>query len=275
MFKSKFDSANSVGYSTLACPGWTLEQAAAEAGRLGYQGLELRLVDGALIRPDLPRAARERIRAVLRAAGLELMAVDSSIRLLGEQPEAEAGAELLAFLELAADLGAPLVRVFGGAAPEGTEAEAATARAAGILERAVPEAERLGVSVGLETHDAFSAVGAVAAVLARVPSVQVGMVWDLLHTHRMGDTPAAVVELLGGRVLDVHLKDARRAGIERWQLVPLGEGEVPVRECLAVLLDGGYAGPLVVEWEKHWHPEIEEPEVALPHEIRVLRGWLS
>ncbi len=130
--------------------------------------------------------------------------------------------------------------------------------------------------MALETHDAFSAAGAVAAVLAAVPSPRVGAVWDLLHTHRMGDPPARVWELLGSRLLDVHVKDARRAPDGAgWELVSLGTGEVPVRECISVLHRGGYAGPLVVEWEKRWHPEIAEPEVALPHEIRVLRGWLA
>jgi sugar phosphate isomerase/epimerase len=266
--------AGPLGCSTLACPGWTLEQAADLASRLGYQGLELRLLDGELIQPGLSPAARQRVRGVLRGAGLELIAVDTSIRLLGEHSETEAGTNLQAFLELAAELEAPLVRVFGGIAPGGWDAGAALARAARILERAVPEAERLNVAVGIETHDAFSAAEAVAAVLSRVSSSRVGAIWDLLHTHRMGDAPARVVELFGGRTLAVHVKDARRAGDDRWQLVPLGEGEVPVPECLAALRVGGYTCPLVVEWEKHWHPEIEGPDVALPHEIRVLRGWL-
>lgn len=264
--------AGLIGCSTLACPGWTLEKAAAEASRLGYQGLELRLLDGELLESNLSSAGRQRIRTVLRDAGLKLIGVDSSIRLLGERSEAEVGADLDAFMELASDLQAPLMRVFGGTAPAGTDPGAAMARATSILELAAPKAERLGLSVGLETHDAFSAAGPVAAVLSRVPSPRVGAIWDLLHTHRMGDTPARVVELLRGRVLDVHVKDARPSADGSWQLVPLGEGEVPVRECLEVLANSGYQGPLVVEWEKRWHPEIDDPEIALPHEIQVLAG---
>jgi hypothetical protein len=30
-----------------------------------------------------------------------------------------------------------------------------------------------------------------------------------------------------------------------------------------------------VEWEKRWHPEIEEPEVALPQYLDLLRAWLE
>jgi sugar phosphate isomerase/epimerase len=239
-----------------------LEHAAAEMRRLGCEGLELRLLDGELVPADLPTGARERVRSVLAGAGLRLVALDSSIRLADG-----ADADLAAYLRLAADLGAPLLRVFGG---EGGKATAAAA-----LRRAAAQAERLGVGIGLETHDAFSSARTVAAVLAEVPSRRVGAIWDVLHTHRMGESPAEVVGLLGDRVLDVHVKDARRAEDGGWPLVPLGEGDVPARECLAALAGAGYAGPVVVEWEKRWHPEIAEPEVALPHEIGVLRDWLD
>jgi fatty-acyl-CoA synthase len=55
----------------------------------------------------------------------------------------------------------------------------------------------------------------------------------------------------------------------------LGHGEVPVREMLEVLAVHGYSGPVSVEWEKRWHPEIEEPEVALPQHIALLRTWVD
>ena len=69
------------------------------------------------------------------------------------------------------------------------------------------------------------------------------------------------------------MKDARRLG-DDWELVPLGEGDVPVRESLAALRASGYAGWLTVEWEKRWHPELEEPEIALPRELETLKRFL-
>jgi sugar phosphate isomerase/epimerase len=56
--------------------------------------------------------------------------------------------------------------------------------------------------------------------------------------------------------------------------VLLGEGEVPVRDMLALLSDGGYQGWTSVEWEKRWHPEIAEPELALPQHLAVLGTWI-
>lgn len=265
-----------LAFSTLACPDWSLERAIEEARRWGYEGLELRLIDGQLIEPNLSSSDRESIGRVLRESDLGLVAADSSIRLVTDQLDVEVETELVSFLELAAGWSAPLVRVFGGNPPDGISNEDVVAKAVRILEQTALVAGRLGVKIGLETHDAFSAASTVARVMDRVPSPEVGVIWDVLHTHRMGETPQQVWDLVGPRILSVHVKDARQASDgEGWQLVLLGSGEVPVRACLDVLRRGGYEGWLVSEWEKRWHPEIEDPDVALPHEIAVLREWLA
>ena len=61
----------------------------------------------------------------------------------------------------------------------------------------------------------------------------------------------------------------------RSRYVLTGEGEVPVRETVRVLVEGGYKGYYCYEWEKKWHPELEEPEVAFPHYARTMTAYLS
>jgi sugar phosphate isomerase/epimerase len=102
-----------------------------------------------------------------------------------------------------------------------------------------------------------------------------GAVWDSHHPHRMGEPPADVHANLGRRILLAQVKDARRRGDGDWQLVLLGEGELPVRQMLRLLAAGGYLNWVSVEWEKRWHPEIEAPEVALPQYRRVLADWME
>jgi hypothetical protein len=94
----------------------------------------------------------------------------------------------------------------------------------------------------------------------------VGAVWDSHHPCRAGETAEQVYAAIGSRLCLAQVKDAARtgAGQDDWRLVLLGEGEVPVREMLQLLIRGGYDGWVSVEWEKKWHPEIEEPEKALP-----------
>jgi len=272
-------TARRIAFSTLAFPDATLARAVALGRSWGYAGVELRLIDGELIDPAMPAAERVAVRRTTSAAGLPIVAVDSSIRLTDDDP----GPELRQFLELASDWESPLVRVFGGALPDGDQPSAAAERqarlaaAARVLEAAAGVAERLGVAIGVETHDSFSAARVVAELLAMVESPSVGAVWDSHHPYRMGERPAEIYAALGSRLLLAQVKDARRAPerADGWQLVLLGDGEVPVREMLAVLAAGGYEGWISVEWEKRWHREIEEPEVALPHHLRLLDTWMN
>ena len=262
-----------LAFSTLACPDWSLTQVAEAARRDGYEGVELRLIDGEVIDPAISPGEEERVARTFREAGVTVVAVDSSVRVAAAEDPAAAAGELERFCELASAWASPLVRVFGGQWAPGRSRADAVAQARAVLEQVSPRAEQLGVRIGLETHDAFSAAAEAAELLDGLPAA-VGAIWDTHHPHRAGDPPERVLALLGERLLHVHVKDARRAG-EGWELVPLGEGEVPVRACLEALAAHGYGGWLSVEWEKKWHPEIAEPEVALPQHAAVLRGWLA
>ena len=267
-----------LAFTTLACPGWSLEQAVAAARQYGYEGLELRLLDGELVRSDLDIDTRRRVRELCTDSGLPIVCVDTSVKIA--QPDPAARAEQirdgLAFLELAAGWDAPLIRVFGGP-PEGTDPT--TARDAAI-ECLAPLAERgraLGVAVALETHDAFSGSAIVADVLATAPAEGAGALWDTLHPFRVGDTLDQTIANMRDRLLHVHIKDGRRPadGGPNWDLTLLGEGDVPIRDILAALRALGYDGWLSVEWEKKWHPELAEPELALPQHATLLREYLA
>jgi sugar phosphate isomerase/epimerase len=263
-----------IAFSTLAFPDATLAEATALGRSWGYAGVELRLIDGKLIDSSMSAAERVQVKQTIAAAGLPIVSADSSIILTAE----EAGPELRQFLELANDWDSPLIRVYGGPLAEEPRARRTQMEAAArVLQEAIPLAERLGVAIAVETHDSFSSSSVVAELLAMVQSKWVGALWDTHHPHRMGERPAEVYEHIGPRVLHVQVKDARRSGVHKggWQLVPLGEGEVPVREIISLLAAGGYGGSVSVEWEKYWHPEIEEPEIALPQHLKVLQEWVK
>lgn len=270
-----------LAYSTLACPGWSLERAAEAAAAYGYAALELRLLDGALIPADLPPDARRRVRDSLRQHGLGLVAIGASTRFALPDPAERFAnaAELRRFLQLAHELGAPMVRTFGGQPPAGVGEAQAAAWVAESLEPLLADAEALGVKIALETHDAFARGAAAAAVLDRLPHPQLGAIWDVLHPLRHGEPPAATWAALGPRLLHVHMKDGRpdpaAARPEDWALTLLGEGAVPGRAIMGLLRDGGYHGHLCAEWEKRWHPQLAEPEVALPQHAAVLRSWME
>ena len=262
-----------IAFSTLAFPDADLATAVSLGRSWGYAGVELRLIDGELIDPAMPAGSRARVKRTLAAAGLPAVAVDSSIRLTGE----DSGPELRQFLELASDWEAPLVRVFGGALPgDGPGRRAGLEAAARVLEEAAPAAERLGVTIGVETHDAFSASAVVAELLALVDSAAVGAVWTAITR-----TGWASGRPMSGQSRPAHSarpgqgRPARRRPGRWLAAVLLGDGEVPVRDMLALLSAGGYQGWVSVEWEKRWQAEIAAPEVALPQHLAMLRGWVE
>jgi len=263
-----------IAFSTLAFTDRNLDEAISLGSTLGYDGVELRVIDGKLFDSSLSAADRTRVKQSTSAAGLPIVAVGSSVVLTSEDP----GAELHRMLELTNEWESPFMRVYGGQLSEDPDIRRKQMESgAKVVQEAISVAERLGVVMLIETHDGFSASSVAAELLAKVESKSFGAIWDSLHPHRMAETPAQVYKNIGDRTYHVHIKDGRRSAAHKggWQLVPLGEGEVPVQEVLNQLVAGGYTGYLTVEWEKYWHPEIEAAEVALPHELKVLKGYVA
>jgi len=221
----------------------------------------------------MPAAERERVRRTFARAGLPIVAVDSSVR-VGATPDVKAALdELGPFLALASEWESPIVRVFGGEWDAGRTRDQAIEQARSVLGESAAMAQTLGVSIALETHDRFSSAVLVAEVLADLPPAAAAL-WDVGYPYRVGEGPDEVLALLSARIAHVHIKDCRRKPASSdWQLTLLGEGEVPVEACIDALREAAYSGWLSVEWEKRWHPELAEPEVALPQFAEILTAW--
>jgi len=124
-----------IAYSTLACPGRRLEETLELGVQAGYEGVELRLIDGELIDPGMSAQDRARVADACAKAGLPIAAVDSSIRVAAPADPHDVLAQISAFLDLAAEWGAPTVRVFGGELPDSVTArQERLASAADVLQ---------------------------------------------------------------------------------------------------------------------------------------------
>ena len=167
----------------------------------------------------------------------------------------------------------PVIRYFAARTPPELDLERSIQAVGEMLAQLSDHATAAGIKIGVETHDEFASSTTVARALALAPSPAVGGIWDLFHTARMGETPAQALDTLGDRVLNVHLKDGRRAA-DGWQLLLLGEGEIPVKDALRLLKERGYDDFISVEWEKKWHPELAAPEVAFPQHLAVLQDFV-
>ena len=117
-----------LSFSTLGCPSWSLARILDAAGREGYDGVELRFVEGddALWEsPELTGSGLRETLARLRDAGLGISCVDTRSFFHHTDPEARARAkdEAARSLDLAARLGARGIRVFGDRVQPGADRE--------------------------------------------------------------------------------------------------------------------------------------------------------
>jgi sugar phosphate isomerase/epimerase len=269
-----------LGFSTLGCPIWTTEEIIEGARRYGFDGVELRMVRGQVDLRALPELAPGRIDATregFRSAGVEVFCVDTSLR-LGWLAGARRAAQLdeaQAMLELARGLHAPSIRVFGGDLDGRDPTAADLPRLYEQLVTLADLGQQAGVKVLLETHDTFSTGGAVAALLESGAGVPVGVLWDVLHSYRHRETFAETLEAVGDHIDLVHLKDAGTFSPDGFDLKLIGEGSLPIPEAVRLLQARGYDGYLSFEWEKGWHPDLAEPEVAFPHYVKVMQRMLQ
>ena len=179
-----------IAFSSLACPGWTVEQIADAAGRYGYDAIEWRLADGELLGPRTPDTVWQRIAT----CGLPAVCLDTSAVFVTDDDtrRAKAIAIATAMGDRAQQIGAPAIRVFGGAIPETATRDdllGPTGSALAAACASMPE----GVACLVETHDAWSTGAEMAALLGLADGA--GVLWDVAHTVRAGESPRQTLEL--------------------------------------------------------------------------------
>jgi sugar phosphate isomerase/epimerase len=261
------ESPYPLAFSTLGIPGRPLAEALELAAAHGYAGLELRCHDEEPVHTGLDRTARAAVARAFTQAGIAPLTVASYVRVAAPGDDADIDSALREHVELAADIGAPFVRVFPGARddPPAVGDERAVRRLAAIA----PFAANLGVRVLLETHDSHGSALAASRVLSHVDPRGTGVIWDTMHTHLAGDTPDEAVRLLAPHLGYVQVKDI--AGPDDRTPLALGAGSLPLEEALRALTAVGYRGWLAWEYEARWFPAA----APLPPQLAAGRAWLA
>jgi sugar phosphate isomerase/epimerase len=266
-----------LAFSTLGCPNWELPQITKAAQQLGFDAVELRAIGGSL---DLLNRAEFSVdeiantRRYLDQEGLKICCVDTSCSFhsLNAQERSDQVDVAIAHAHLAAELGAPLIRVFPDKIQPGANREQTRDYIVESLQqiaRRVPKE----VCVALETHGDFARTEATAEIVSLADHPNVKLIWDVANSLAAGDSIAHGARTVQPHLVHIHLRDARPVPeSEYWRPVLAGFGNVSFAETLAVIQKSQYDGYVSFEWEKFWHPEIEEPEVALPNFINAVRN---
>jgi sugar phosphate isomerase/epimerase len=226
-------------------------------------------------RPEFQPARVAQTKRELAARGLTVACLGASVN-LHEQDTAKLGtamAETRRFIDVASAIGAPYVRVFGDRYVQGMSREAVHEYIARGLRELGDYARPRGVTVLIESHGQFVTSPALVDLMQRADSPAVGILWDAHHTFVAKESTETSVAQLGRWIRHTHLKDSVPAGDGR-KYVLTGRGEVPVKQQIETLARTGYKGFYSLEWEKRWHPEIEEPEVAFADFATVASGYL-
>lgn len=149
---------------------------------------------------------------------------------------------------LAADLGAPrLVTVPGRVNPL---LPCPPERSRAILQETIgallPLARELGIKLAIENvpFAALPHCRDICRFLDDMNDPALCACYDVANAHFAGESPAAGVALLNGRVELVHCSDTTR---NAWRHDPVGAGNVPFDLLMDALQAHGYDGPLLLE----------------------------
>lgn len=270
-----------IGFSTLGCPRWPWTKILEQASTLGYAGIELRGIEGEMDLPKRPEFSALRLadtRKELAAHDLVVTDLGASAH-LHERPSKAREQQMddaRRFIDLAHNLGARYIRVFPNGYLPDEPHEVTLARIGETLAELGQFAKGSGVGVLMESHGDLTDSASLAAVMRVAEQApETGLVWDTHHTVVMGkEAPDTTWTAIGKWVHHTHIKDSVPDGADR-HYVLLGQGTVNVKAIVQTLARGGYRGLYNLEWEKVWHPDIDEPEVAFPQYADTMRAWLD
>ncbi|MES1218831.1 MAG: sugar phosphate isomerase/epimerase family protein [Bacteroidota bacterium] len=258
-----------LSFSTLGCPDWDFQKIINFAAANDYKGIELR---GILRELDLPKCKEfnsvQNISTTLsqmKEKGLVFVDLGSSATL--HFPDGAERKKNLndgkRFIDLAQQINCPNVRVYPNNFPKDQDKNATIEFIVKGLVELGDYAKAGKINVLMETHGDAVRIDDIEKIMQSANHPQVGLVWDLSNMWVVTkEAPADMYRKLKKYIHHAHIKDAKLVD-GKPQYTLLGQGEVPIFEGIDLLSKGGYKGYYSFEWEKLWHPELMEPEIAL------------
>lgn len=266
-----------LAFSTLGCPDWTFQQITSFAVQHGYNGIEVRGIQRQMDLTKCPEFSTEESRkaivALMKEKGLQFVGLGSSANLhFAKGAERDKNlAEARNFIDLAQQINCPYIRVFPNKFPKEQEKNTTLDLIiTGLLELG-DYAKGKNVAVLMETHGDVVKIEDLEKIMRSATHPNVGLVWDISNMWTVTkEPPVEAYQKLKKYIRHTHIKDAKLAD-DKLQYKLLGQGDVPIFEAIDVLAKGRYQGYYSFEWEKMWHPEIAEPEIAIADYSKVMK----
>ncbi len=263
-----------LAFSTLGCPEWSFSDILSSACDLGYDGVEIRGVGKELYAPNITEFLPENLtktKASLERLKLEIPCLTSACEL--QKPGEEVYFECKAYIDCAASLSIPYVRILGDTdpAPSALVDAKRVKKTAALL---AAYAEKHNVTLLLESNGYFADTARLADVIESVGSGALAALWDINHPFRFfGETPKTTVDNIGKYIRHVHIKDSiEQDAAVKYKM--MGQGTLPVSESVDRLHALGYDGYFSLEWVRRWQPTLEEPGIAFALFVEYMRTLL-
>jgi sugar phosphate isomerase/epimerase len=244
---------------TLSYRQESLERALEGIARGGFPGVELSCVCGYCehIQPEnMTPADTDALGTLVEKSGLRIASIaghiDFECPLLGKGPEiaAQGFAKLRARIDVASQLGVPVVNTGVGVAADGEDMDAFYSELRTLLDFAADK----NVKIGVESHAGVSETAAASVAFCKaVGHPALGINHDAGNVlYYAGQDPVAdlegVLDDAGTWLVHVHIKD-HRGGKGNWDFPPLGEGDLDLAGVAALYRKLGFPGPYSLEIE--------------------------
>ncbi len=260
-----------LSFSTLGCPDWSFDKIIEVAVQNGYKGIEIRGLQRQLDLPLCPEFKNgEAIKLTnqkIKDNNLQIVDLGSSANLhfADKKKRQENLDHAKRFIELSEKIHCPFVRVFPNDLPKDQDRNKTIDLIITALIELGEFAKGSKIKILLESHGEVIYTDILLKIMQATENHNVGLVWDILNMWSVTkESPTLVYNSLKKYILHTHIKDGIFSG-EKEKYTLLGEGEAPLKEAISVLQKGGYKGFYSFEWEKFWHPDITDPEIAIPH----------
>ncbi|MEO7393625.1 MAG: sugar phosphate isomerase/epimerase family protein [Chitinophagaceae bacterium] len=266
-----------LAFSTLGCPDWSFQKITDFAAQHDYRGIELRGIQRQM---DLTKckefSSAENISVtleIMKDKGLRFVDLGSSCNLhMADAADRKKNLdEGRRFIDLAQQINCPYIRVFPNNFPQGQDKNLTMDLIVkGLLELGT-YANGSNVSVLMETHGDVVKSADIEKIMQSAEHAHTGLVWDVANMWAVTkEPPLEMYQKLKKYIRHTHIKDLRKVdGKEQYVLV--GQGEVPIFAAIDILIKNEYNGYYSFEWEKLWHSEISEPEIAIADYSKVMK----
>ena len=258
-----------LSFSTLGCPDWSFDKIIDFAKDNHYSGIEVRGILRQMDLTKVPEFSTDEAIAVslkkMSDRGLVFVDLGSSCAL--HFPKGDERTKNLdegkRFIDLAQKLNCPYVRVFPNQLPKDRDRQESLNLIIAGLKELGEYASKSKVTVLLESHGELIYKKDLLFVMEGAANPRVGLVWDVCNMWIVTkESPEEVYASLKPYIRHTHIKDLKIVN-DKEEYVLLGTGIVPIFQAIDLLYQNQYPGYYSFEWEKLWHPEIIEPQIAL------------